>query len=189
MEDTINPKRPVLLIVMAVVTAAFLLLPSAGQAQEDPLPIAEPAYFRGSVTINGEAAPDGTPIEALIEETVCGTTTTSEGRYSITVNTNVGEGIEFQKGCGLGGDDVLFRSGELLAAERGTFLHGIIEDLDLNFGIVASPTVPPQFPDTGSGVAGGSGTPAPPWLLWALVLTGIAAVGAAAIARRAKAQG
>ena len=288
-----NPKRRALLFVMAAVIGAVLLPMSAGLAQAGPQPVAEPAYFRGSVTINGEAAPDGTPIEALNKDTVCGTATTSEGRYSITVNTSVGEGPDFQEGCGGRGDDVLFLSGDVFAAERGTFLPGLIQDLDLTFGDLPEEPTPigsqivsstiifsgsvtlngapapdgtpieairgldkdivcgetttengeymlrvlsgfgtgedfgegchgsevvfrsgdliaaevgdftglvrqepllltkeldltfegvAELPDTGA--AGGSGTAVPPWLLWALAGSGIAAMGAAASARR-----
>ena len=178
-----------LLTIGLALIGAFLLLPSAGQAQKPTGAGAEPAYFRGSVTIDGEAAPDATPIEALIGDTVCGTTTTSEGGYSISVNTNLGVGIDFQEGCGQEGDDVYFRSGESIAAERGQFGQGVIQDLDLTFGSAAAPTVPPQFPDTGAGFAGGPGARIPSWLAWALTLTGIVALAAAAIASRANAQG
>lgn len=146
---------------------------------------AEPAYFRGSVTIDGEVPPDGTPIEALIEDTICGTTTTSEGRYSITVNTNLGVGFDFQEGCGREGDDVLFRTGELIAAERGRFVQGGVQNLDLTFGGLSGDGIPPALPDTGAGGASGPGNAIPPWLLWVLTVAGTVAVGAAARGRRA----
>ena len=134
--------------------------------------------------MNGAPAPDGMPIEAirgLVEDIVCGETTTKNGEYTLLVLSGFGGGAEFGKGCH--GSEIIFRSGELIAAERGRPTGAEGEVLDLTFGSTAPPTVPPQLPDTGFGVRGGSGTPAPPWLLWALIPTGIVAVGAAAIAR------
>ena len=186
-----NPKRRVLLIVMAAVTAAFLLAPGVVGGQEEPTPedlqnIACPVFFAGSVTLNGAPAPDGMPIEALRgldEDIVCGETTTKNGEYELLVLSDFGVGADFGEGCH--GSEVVFRSGELIAAEVGDLASMVLQEpllltqeLDLTFGSAA------ELPDTGSGVAGGSGTPTPPWLAWALVLTGIVAIGAAAITRR-----
>jgi hypothetical protein len=130
------------------------------------------------MTINGEAAPDGTPIEALIGDLVCGTTTTSDGRYGITVNGGYGMGNQFQEGCGNGGEAVVFRSGQLIANQRGQFLGGLVQTLDLTFG-------PAGLPDTGSGPAPGSGADFVPGLLWILLGVAMAALIAALAARKA----
>ena len=185
-------KRRILLIVITALTTAFLLLPTAVGGQEEPTPedlqvITPSVFFSGSVTLNGALAPDGTPIEALRGsngDIVCGETTTENGEYSIRVLRADGVGADFREGCGGSEQDVVFRSGELIAAEVGDFANLVrqepllfSQELDLTFGSA------PEFPATGYGVASGSGTPSPPWLLWALAATGIAAMGAAAIAR------
>ena len=182
-----NPKRRVLLIVIAAVTAAFLLLPGVVGGQEEPTPedlqaIQISKFFSGSVTLNGAPAPDGTPIEAIREAIVCGDTTTKNGEYDLRVLADFGSGADFGEGCQ--GTEVVFRSGELIAAEVGDLTtmfvreaRGLTQELDLTFGSA------PEFPDTGAGVTSSSGTRVPPWLLWALAATWIAAMGAAAIAR------
>ena len=190
--------RLLLTVGVALIGAALLLPSLSGAQDEPPLPISTHAgEFGGSVTINGEPAPDGTPIEALIDGLVCGDTETIDGLYNTIVRAGFGSGREFQEGCGAGGDDVLFRSGELIAAEVGQFVGQVYTELDLTFADLpeepdpaeSEEPSPPQFPDTGYGSAGGSGTPIPPWLLWALSATGIAAIGAAAIARGRVVQG
>ena len=178
-----NPKRRVLLGVVAAVTTAFVLLTGVARGQEDSPVIAHGSEFLGSVILNGIPAPDGTPIEAVVAGIVCGTTTTREDRYDVVVRVGQGTGDQFQEGCATTSSEVLFLSGALIAAERGQFLAGTAQTLDLTFGSAAAPTVPPQFPDTGAGFAGGPGARIPSWLAWALTLTGIVAVGAAAIAR------
>jgi hypothetical protein len=81
------------------------------------------------------------PIEALVGDIVCGSTTTSEGSY--TVGVHAGFGPDLQEGCGAGGEQVMFRSGDRIAHETGTFHIGyLIQELDLTFG-QAPPTPTP----------------------------------------------
>ena len=178
-----NPKRRILLIVITALTGAFLLLPGVVGGQEEPTPedlqnIAGPVFFAGSVMLNGAPAPDGTPIEAirgLVEDLVCGETTTKNGEYLLRVLSGFGVGEDYGAECH--GTEVVFRSGELIAPEIGRTTGADVEALDLTFGNA------PEFPDTGTGASSSSGTRVPPWLLLALSATGIAAIGAAVIAR------
>lgn len=141
-----------------------------------PAIIAEPSDFGGSVTINGETAPDGTPIEALVGDVVCGTTTTSRGRYDVRINAGYGIGTDVQEGCGSNGVAVLFRTGELTASQQGQFLGGVGQTLDLTFGTSA-------LPNTGSGPISGTGGGGTPIAVAALAAGAIVA-GAASWARR-----
>ena len=188
--------QPAIVVALLIMTVVLLLLPSGRQilgqeptvtlTQEEPIatptlaPHAEPLAFLGSVTINGEPAADGRPIEALVGPTVCGTTTTSDGRYTISVNAGFGMGADFQEGCGGSGpstNTVMFRSGNLIANEQGHFIGGTAQMLDLTFGQA------PRLPDTGSG-APGSGADFTPGLLWVLLGVAMAALVAALAGRR-----
>ncbi len=117
-----------------------------------PLTATAGSVFLGTVTLNGQRAPDGTHIEAVIRDTVCGTTTVQGGRYDILVRSGTGSGPEYQQGCGSTGpsiDTVVFRSGQLIATERGQFIPHAAQQLDLTFGQAATPTTGGGLPTTG----------------------------------------
>lgn len=102
-----------------------------------PLTAAAGSEFLGTASLNGRAAADGTSIEALIGDVVCGTTTTRSGLYDVRVRSGRGSGGDFQKGCGASGPNtstVVFRSGTLIAHERGRFVGHTVQELNLNFG-------------------------------------------------------
>lgn len=165
----------------------------AGTVQQLDLSFISPVAFLdsgffGSVTVNGQPAPDGTPIEALIGDVVCGTTRTTAGQYRIGVSPGFGFGDLFQEGCagsGPGTYTVVFRSGTLIASERGRFVSHVVQGLDLTFGQALAPTEtpPPALPDTGSAPTSQT-TAATAWLLWVLLGVGIAALMARLAARR-----
>ena len=146
-----------------------------------PLVAADPSWFRGSVTINGLSAPNGTLIEAMIRDIVCGSTKTDGDQYQVSVNAGYGVGA-FQEGCGGSGPNtsaVVFRSGSLIANEQAAFVAGGIQDLDLTFGQA------PDLPIAGVGSSPASG-PTIPWFFWALLAGGAVALTAAAAATAAR---
>lgn len=121
-----------------------------------PLTAAAHAEFLGTVTLNGSPAPDGTVIEALIGNLVCGTTTTVGDQYDISVKSGRGFGGDFQEGCGVSGPGtytVTFRSGGLIANERGQFIGHVAQELNLTFGQAAATGQPGGLPGTGSGAS------------------------------------
>ncbi len=135
-------------VTLAALAAGLFLAPLVRGQEGDPTPqfIAAGAEFHGLVTIDGSPAPDGTVIEALVGETVCGTTTTLDGTYAIGVNAGSGQGNQFQEGCGSTDNGrVTFRTGEHVAAEIGFFVGHGAQELNLSFGqrII--------LPDTGTG--------------------------------------
>lgn len=171
--------RPAAVMAVLAIAPGLLLLTSGSVRGQEPTPNSTPAVlahasaFFGSVTINGEPAPDGTPIEALIGDVVCGTTTTSDGRYSISVNAGYGVGNYYQEGCGGGDETVVFRSGERIANERGTFRWDSGRALDLTFG-----TAPSVLPGTGSGAPDSGGSYGTPIAVAALAAGALIAVAA-----------
>ena len=165
----------------------------SGTAQELNLRLTSPsifgaAAFIGTVTINGIPAADDTLIEALIGDIVCGTTTTSDGRYSISISIGYGFGSAFEEGCGDSGpgtNTVVFRSAPLIANETGNFIGHLAQELDLSFGKAPEPPPPSELPDTGSGSDSQSEISiAASLFLWLLVSLGLAALGAGLTERR-----
>lgn len=188
--------RPVaVMAVLAIALGALLLengrpvlgqeataTPTSGEPTAPPTPFvfAEPSEFLGTVTIDGQPASDGTPIEALIGDVVCGTATVSAERYDVSVRAGYGYGRDYQERCGNGGEAVAFRSGGRIANETGTFTGLIVQELDLTFGQALAPTLP----DTGSG-APGSSAGAIPGVFWVLLAVAMAALVAGLAARKA----
>ena len=140
---------------------------------------ARPSWFSGSVTIDGQPVPDGTRIEALIGDVVCGTATTEDSGYFLAVRSDFGGGNSYQEGCGRSGVLVGFRVGELIANETGTFSE-VRQELDLTFGKVT------RLPYTGTqdlpypGLRSLKATS-----LWALLAAGGLAAAAGISGRRA----
>lgn len=97
------------------------------QSQQDLQP---PNRFYGTLTVNGQPAPAGTTVTAIIGELVCGSRTTTEpGRYQIDVISS-----RERPGCGLPNATVTFRVGDAPAAETGTWAAGQFTRLNLTVG-------------------------------------------------------
>ena len=96
----------ILVSVGAIATAPIGATVEGGQAglatePQPPLPpYPEPNTFEGSVTIDGQPAPDGTLVEAVVYGAVCDAQVTFGGRYRLAVQVHR---------CGSPGDTVTFR--------------------------------------------------------------------------------
>ncbi len=121
--QALSRRRGVALAALTLIATAMLLaLPSLSLAQsaEEEEPQPQPAYrfygFAGSVTIDGEAAPDGTVIEAWTNGEIVGTGTVREGAWNVDVDYLLG-GIRFTVN-GLpdtgGPHDALMRGGQAM---------------------------------------------------------------------------
>ena len=117
---------------------AFALILATGvgattvQAQAVP-----PARFHGTAMMNGQPAPVGTVVQALVGGVVCGTGTVSaDGSYRVDVTAAVS-----QPGCGINGAPVTFTVGGLRARETGTFQSGMFIPLNLSAATAAAVVV------------------------------------------------
>ncbi len=149
--------------------------------------VTTPSEFIGTVTIDGAPAPDGTPIEALIGSTVCGSDTTRGGRYDIVVRSGHGSGQEFQEGCGGSGPNtstVVFRTGSLLANETGRFIGHTAVELNLTFGQAPAPYPPTNLPNSGQGIPRTGAMPQLAAALWGLLAVGALAFLSSFVERR-----
>ena len=86
------------MIALAAALLAGVFIASTAAAQQFP-----PNRFFGTVTVNGQAAPSGTTVTAMIGGVECGTTTvTSGGNYVIDV-----PGVTINPNCGREGQSSL----------------------------------------------------------------------------------
>lgn len=144
-------------IWVAALAASLLVLASSSTIHAQaptptpPITAAAGSDFTGTVGMNGSPAPGGTPIEAVVRGTVCGIATTQGGQYGIRVKSGIGEGADFQQGCGQNGDTVTFRTGSLTANEHGQFVGHTIQQLNLTFGQAGTPTGGAGLPSDGYG--------------------------------------
>lgn len=93
-----------------------------------PAPQIKPAYVKGNAVINNqtvEFAPQGTLVETIIDDNVCGSDTlkTVEGYISPIFNIEIKSASQ-QKGCGVDGSNVSFRVGGKTALQHATFKPG-----------------------------------------------------------------
>jgi hypothetical protein len=120
-----------------------------------------PTRVFGTVTIDGQPAPLGTIVQAVVNDHLCG-----EGpvRY---VNDQLPQGyvvdvlsFSSSQGCGTDGDTVTFRVGGVQANETATFQSGAFVRLDLTVsGQVATPTAGPTPAPFGEGAASPTAVP------------------------------
>jgi hypothetical protein len=179
--------------LIAAVSVSLLLPFAASPAYtQSPTPTtvltaAHGSEFMGTVALNRQAAPDGALIEALVNDTVCGSATTQGGRYDIVVKSGRGTGNQFQQGCGENGNTIVFRSGSLTASQTGQFIGMTVQQLNLTFGQSATPTARGGLPTTGSaGDAAQGGSPlVPAGYSVAIGLTLMTLAAAVRLARRA----
>ncbi len=111
---------------LVALIAAFvtLVLATAPTATAQPLP---PNRYYGSVTLNGQTPPVGTPVTAYIGEQLCGTgEVRADGRYVVDVDD-----ATKTPGCGTPGAVITFRVGGVLAGQTGTFQAGSFTELPL----------------------------------------------------------
>lgn len=141
--------------------AAALLLGLAGleatggaRAQTDP-----PAVYAGTVTIDGEAAADGTAIIAMEGETTCATGQVGRGLNNARVETPGGYALQVLKSDCDG--DLTFMVGDAMAAETATFDNsGGLNRLNLTVTSAMETETPSEPGDDGESME--TETPEPP---------------------------
>jgi hypothetical protein len=126
-------------LLLAVLAGTALLTGSSAALNAQPGP---PNRFYGNLTIDGNAAPTGTVVTAMVNGKECGTRTTDvAGQYWVDVASSAQTA-----GCAEAGNMVSFRAGSRTAAETAEWQGGVFSKLDLN--VSGSGTVP--MPGTGS---------------------------------------
>ena len=122
----------ILVSVGAIATAPIGATVEGGQAglatePQPPLPpYPEPNTFEGSVTIDGQPAPDGTLVVGVVDGVLCDTNLTMGGRYRLVVEV-------FR--CGSPGDVVRFAAWAGFAAETAVLVSPLFtRTLDLTIG-------------------------------------------------------
>jgi hypothetical protein len=140
--------------LMGTVTGivAVLLCAAVAQAQTPP------TRTFGSVTIDGQPAPAGTKVEALILDKVCGENVVRRLNDEIPVGFVVDVASAAQSpGCGSDGDRIAFRVGGVTVDQTAEFQTGNFVRIDLAAaGQASTPTPGPTPPPFG----GASPTPA-----------------------------
>ena len=134
-------------VVLLVVVLSGMMAFTAS-AQTPPTP---PSRFAGSATINGEVAPMGTTVIALVDGITCGSgTVNTAGKYVLdVVDTD---------SCGSSGVTVTFVISGFEAAESGIWKNDQLNVLNLSVDtsvsvdISVSEDVVPAPPNTGSGL-------------------------------------
>lgn len=164
-------------IAACATLAAVTLGAGAVIAQAPPEP---PARFVGTVTLNGQPAPAGTPVEARVGSASCGVAAVfvqgGQSRYTIDV-----PGAASQPGCGTPDAAVTFLVGGVPAAQAGSWRNYELNQLDLTASS-ATPTVQPPATPTPRPPSAGSGQPldggvSSLWLASAALLASLAFVG------------
>ncbi len=145
-------------------------------AQSAPEP---PSRFAGTVTIDGQPAAPGTPVEARVGDVSCGVTTVfasgGQSRYVIDVASAAS-----QPGCGTPGATVTFVVAGRPAGQVGSWRNFELSQLDL---AVTSPTptpttAPAATPTPRPPVAGtGLSSPGGPSGWWLVSMAALASLG------------
>ncbi|GIW17386.1 MAG: hypothetical protein KatS3mg064_0543 [Tepidiforma sp.] len=164
--------------VVAALLAGSTFAADTAFAQSPPEP---PSRFAGSVTIDGQPAPAGTPIEARVGNASCGVATVflqgGQARYVIDV-----AGAATQAGCGTPGAQVTFVVGGRAAPQTGSWRNYELVQLDLAL-TSATPTPaatqpPAATPTPRPPVAGTSRAHADaPSAWWIVAMAGLASLG------------
>lgn len=126
-----------------LVTGAVLLIGAARAAAQIPQP---PTTFYGSVTDAAGRVPAGVPIVAIVNNNICGETTTVHvGEGSSLVTMYVIDVISDRQtpGCGTPGDAVRLRVGDRLAEEAVQWAGtGELVQFDIVFGDATPDVIP-----------------------------------------------
>ena len=146
---------------VGLAAAALLLglagLQGAGEARAQQVP---PATYTGTVTIDGEAAPAGTAISAMMGDTTCASGVTGRGLNNAEIDDNRYVLQILKDDCD---GAMTFMVGEMAAAETATFDNSAgLNTLNLS-ATSAMETETPAPPDDGeNGDDSATDTPAPP---------------------------
>jgi len=146
---------------VGLAAAALLLglagLQGAGEARAQQVP---PATYTGTVTIDGEAAPAGTAISAMMGDTTCASGVTGRGLNNAEIDDNRYVLQILKDDCD---GAMTFMVGDMTAAETATFDNSAgLNTLNLS-ATSAMETETPAPPDDGeNGDDSATDTPAPP---------------------------
>ena len=113
---------------LAVLSALALLLtlPAVAYGQGTGIP---PHVFTGKAMVDGQTAPDGTMVTAMIGEDKKGSTTVMNGKYALAVKAGSGTEVSFMVGDAMAGTGEWMMGGasmmDLMAGEGMTMIGGI----------------------------------------------------------------
>jgi hypothetical protein len=143
-----------MLRTLAAAAALLVAVTAVGTAAAQSFP---PHRFFGSATLNGQPAPAGTVVRALIGSTECGSfTMVSAGQYQLDVL-----GVTLNPNCGRSGQStVSFRIGDAAATQSAPYRDGGYERLDLTAGGGAQPSPAATPSPTPQPTAAPTATPA-----------------------------
>ena len=144
---------------VGLAAAALLLglagLQGAGEARAQQVP---PATYAGTVTIDGEAAPAGTAISAMMGDTTCASGVTGRGLNNAEIDDNRYVLQVLKADCD---GEMSFMVGDMTAAETASFDNsGGLNTLNLS-AVSAMETETPEPPDE-NGENGAMETETPP---------------------------
>ncbi|MBI2760346.1 MAG: hypothetical protein HYX51_02835 [Chloroflexi bacterium] len=105
--------------------SATALGPRSASAQPTP-----PARFFGTVTLNGQPAPNGATVQARVGTNNCGTGTVTAAGATSNYVVDVAS-VSTMPGCGTDGATVTFTVSGAPAAQTGTFQTGAFISLNL----------------------------------------------------------
>jgi len=134
---------------MLAAFATLLVLTSAAFAYPGT-----PNAFYGSVTINGQPAPDGAAVDARINGAVVASTTVSGGKYGYDPAFYVADPNNTMPGRTIS----LFVNG-VDSGKSSAFCNGCVTNLDLSITQQVSAPAPPAPSGGGGGGGGGGGAP------------------------------
>ncbi len=137
--------RP-LAAMFAVVALSFGLVAHSAQAQQIPPP---PAFIYGSITDADGPVPEGIPVEAIVNDNVCGQTETryvGDGDGQITFYAIDVHAHGQTEGCGRPGDPIRLRVGDRLVPGTVTWETGIPVHNDIVFGDATPAPIPTVTP-------------------------------------------
>lgn len=145
---------------VGLAAAALLLglagLQGAGEARAQQVP---PATYTGTVTIDGEAAPAGTAISAMMGDTTCASGVTGRGLNNAEIDDNRYVLQILKDDCD---GAMTFMVGEMTAAETATFDNSSgLNTLNLS-ATAAMEEETPEPPDGGENGAMETETPTEP---------------------------
>lgn len=115
--------------------ACYTFAPLVAYAQPPGIPI----IVRGSVTLNGNVAPDGVPVVAKVAGEVRASALTASGQYDLTISGSSGEVIDLYVGTLASGQHVTFDISQ----------GGVFENVNLSVTDTTPPTMPQNLRLTG----------------------------------------
>lgn len=150
--------RSRLLGVLAIVPIAFFAFATVASAQFGP-----PQTIFGSITDSAGVVPEKLPVQAIINDKVCGTGTTEfvgDGSARVTVFAVDVVAKEQTAGCGSDGAEVRIKIGDRFADQKALWRAGPMR-VDILFGTGATPAPIPTFTATVPPTQAPASTPAP----------------------------